>query len=96
MNVTELLVMGYDGDRPVFACHLTATAAATILPRTEADGDTAVEAVSCHASTAHASMVEVLKDIVGEGLVARSDDARCANGTAVVGGVGNLRQANGL
>lgn len=64
MNLTELLVMGYDGDRPVFACHLTAGDAATILAGTDADGDTAVEAVSSQATAAYASVVKAMEDLV--------------------------------
>jgi len=63
MNVTELLVMGYDGDRPVFTCHLTATEAATILTGTDTDGDIAVKAVSSHATTAYSSVVKVMEGL---------------------------------
>lgn len=64
MNLTDLLVMGYYGDRLVFTCHLTATDAATILIGTDADGDTAVEAVSHHATTAYSAVVKALEALV--------------------------------
>lgn len=69
MNLTDLLVMGYDGDRPVFTCYLTASEAATILTGTDADGDTAVEAVSDQATTAYASVVEALMGLVDLGKI---------------------------
>jgi hypothetical protein len=64
MNLTDLLVMGYDGDQPVFTCHLTATDAATILTSTDADGDTAVEAVSSQATAAYSSVVKAMEHLV--------------------------------
>ena len=64
MNLTDLLVMGYDGDRPVFTCHLTADQAATILTRIDADGETSVEAVSSRASTAYSSVVETMQALI--------------------------------
>jgi len=64
MNVTELLVMGYDGDRPVFTCYLTIDEAATILTGTDTDGDTSVEAVFSHATTAYSTVVKAMEGLV--------------------------------
>lgn len=64
IDLTDLLVVGYDGDRPVFTCHLSATKAATILTGTDADGDTAVEAVTNQATTAYSTVVTAMESVV--------------------------------
>jgi hypothetical protein len=63
MRITELLVTGYDGDKVVFTTDLTAEGAETILTRTDADGETAVEAVSTQRSEAFGSLVETLTEL---------------------------------
>ncbi|HEX6683761.1 MAG TPA: hypothetical protein VF062_13240 [Candidatus Limnocylindrales bacterium] len=44
MNLTELLVTGYDGDKAVFATNLTAESAASILAATSLEDGSRVEA----------------------------------------------------
>jgi len=60
MRITELLVTDYDGDKVVFTADLTPDSAATILTRTDAEGETVVEAVSRGRSRAFGSLVRTL------------------------------------
>lgn len=43
MNITELLVTGYDGDEAVFAATLTPGEAKVVLTSTDDEGGTAVD-----------------------------------------------------
>jgi hypothetical protein len=63
MNLTELLVTGYDGDKVVLATNLTSTKAASILAATSIDNGSAVEASAALAEPAFNTLVQVLQDL---------------------------------
>jgi hypothetical protein len=63
MNLTELLVTAYSGDEAVFTADLMSMSAATILIKTDSDGETAVEACAERATPVFASIAEMLKEL---------------------------------
>lgn len=50
MNVTELLVTGYDGNEPVFVVNLAPNVATTVLTSTTDNGEATVDATAEQAS----------------------------------------------
>jgi hypothetical protein len=63
MNVTELLVTGFDGDDPVFAITLAAGDATAVLTATAEDGETAVDAVAQRGTDVFALVRELLEGL---------------------------------
>lgn len=63
MNITELLVTGYNGDQVVFTSDLTPDLTTTVLTRTDADGETFVEKVESLETAAFNTLVPVLREL---------------------------------
>lgn len=64
MNVTDLLVCGFDGDRVVFSANLTPQGAVTVWSSTDAQGAVTVHDTNPpHAVAGFASFVRVLEDL---------------------------------
>lgn len=65
MNITELLITGYDGAAIVFATTLTADGAKVIKPGTSAEGEPVVGEAWRQATDAFTTLRDVLDRIVG-------------------------------
>lgn len=63
MNVTELLVTGYDGDQPVFAVNLANDTASVVTTGTDAKGETSVESTYDRASQAFTGVRDLIKEL---------------------------------
>jgi hypothetical protein len=63
MNVTELLVTGYDGDEPVFAVNLVSGTAAVALTSIDDNGDTVVDSTWKQTSQAFAGVRELIEEL---------------------------------
>jgi len=75
MNVTEILITGYDGDSAVFATSLAPGRAKTVFTAEDADGQSAVDSVLDVATPAFGQLVQMLKDLK---VLSRSEFAAAA------------------
>ncbi len=64
MNITELLVTGYNGNEPVFVVTLAPNHATTVLTRADGDGDTSVESVGQQTTGVFGAVRELLEGLV--------------------------------
>ena len=65
MNVTELLITGFDGDKAIFAASLAPNMTATIIASGEGDRETAVEICAERATPAFTSISRLVEDLAG-------------------------------
>jgi hypothetical protein len=72
MNITEILITGYDGDSEVFATNVTGDSAKTAFTAATSGGESIVESVRETTTNALGPLVRVLEDL---GLVRRSEPA---------------------
>lgn len=72
MNITELLITAYDGDQVVFTSDLTPELATTVMTSTNADGETAVEAVSRQETSVFNTLVPILRELATAAACART------------------------
>ncbi len=63
MNVTELLVTGFDGDKAIFAASLTPNMAAHIVASSDRDEDTALQVCAERAAPAFSSICRLIEDL---------------------------------
>ena len=63
MNVTELLITGFDGDKAIFAASLAPNVAANIIASGDGDRETAVEVCAERATPAFASIRQLVEDL---------------------------------
>jgi hypothetical protein len=63
MNVTELLVTGFDGEKAVFAASLTPDRVATIVTSTDTAGKTTVEAAGEQTTPAFDSIRRLVEEL---------------------------------
>ena len=63
MNVTELLVTGFDGDKPVFAVTLAPDGATAVLTAADGKGGTAVDSITKQETDVFASVRELLEGL---------------------------------
>lgn len=64
MNVTELLVTGYDGDEPLFAVALGPDAAMTVKTGIDGEGEAIVDSVARQSADVFVEMRDMLQDLV--------------------------------
>lgn len=72
MNVTELLITGYDGTAMLFATTLTTDEAKVIKPGTNEEGEAVVGERWEKASDAFAAIRDLMNDVVGTPAAASS------------------------
>lgn len=63
MNVTELLVTGYDGDEPLFVVKLAPDEATTVRTIADEDGEATVDSVAQQATDVFASVRQLLEGL---------------------------------
>lgn len=63
MNITEILITGYDGDSGLFATSLTPGHARTILTTTDDEGNVLVDSVREQATPEFAAVREILGNL---------------------------------
>lgn len=63
MNVTELLVTGYDGNEPLFVVKLAPDEATTVRTVTDAGGETTVDSIAKQATDVFASVRQLLEPL---------------------------------
>jgi hypothetical protein len=63
MNVTELLVTGFDGDKAIFAASLTPGNAVTIMTSTDEGGRTTVETAGEQTTPAFDSIRRLVEEL---------------------------------
>lgn len=64
MKPTELLIIAYDGDRPLFTTNLTPEKACTIMTGIDQDGETVVVRGSEREAQAFEPITQILLDAV--------------------------------
>lgn len=72
MDITEILITGYDGDNEVFVASLTNDRARTIFTVADADGQSTVESVKEVNTEALATVMRLFEDA---GIVRRPESA---------------------
>jgi len=65
MNISELLITGYDGAASLFAVTLTADGAKVMRPGNDGDGETVVGEAWEKATDVFATVRDLMNDIVG-------------------------------
>lgn len=63
MNVTELLITGYDGSKPIFAVNLAPGSATVVLTSTDQNGDAVVDSTWTTASQAFTDFRGLVEDL---------------------------------
>ncbi len=61
MNVTELLVTGFDGDQPVYAIALAPHGATAVLTGSDGQGEVSVDSIAQHAADVFGLVRELLE-----------------------------------
>jgi hypothetical protein len=64
MKITEMLVTGYDGDRPVFVVNVFPDTAKALLVTADADGQDAVETAAERTTQMFLPMKRLLEGVV--------------------------------
>ncbi len=64
MKITELLITGYDGDRPVFVVDILPETAKVVLTKPGDDGQTAVDAATEEATPIFFPIQKLLEGVV--------------------------------
>lgn len=67
MNVTEVLVNGFDGDETVFAAALSPGSEAKVLTVVDCCGSATVQTVSDVATSAFTTVQQVIEDLITVG-----------------------------
>ncbi|WP_117215353.1 hypothetical protein [Allorhizocola rhizosphaerae] len=63
MNITELLITGYDGEKAVFAVNLSSNAATMVVGTEGTRGEVIVDSVSCQPTPAFSEVWKVLQHL---------------------------------